>query len=243
MIGLESRLYKWHTVDCDSFDWGEDPEDPESFVVPGYRFICQYDESLGHCTSTEENSGCFEGTFYNISDFIASYKNANKFCKENGGTLLIANNQNITHFIVNLIHNTVGYPLNEHVAYFFKDSYFWDPFLQYFLVHIQLAVIIGLCMDDGESITSKFLRTRIMQFLGRISLSLYLLHSSVMGFVSLAMNGPKHYEQKNWRAYLNQDLIEPPGTPLIVIIASLIVAFIGTKYFEEPITRILKGQK
>ena len=100
-------------------------------------------------------------------------------------------------------------------------------------------------MDNGDSITSKFLRTRVMQFLGRISLSLYLLHVSVMGFVQLAINGPRHYGNKRaiLEAYRRKDLIEPPGTPLIVIIVSLIVAFIGAKYFDEPITRILKGQR
>ena len=242
-MGLESRLYKWYPVGCDRFDW--DPEDLENNLVSGYRFICQYDGQFGPCNSTDENSGCFEGTFYNISDFTASYENANKFCEENAGTLLIENNQNITHFIVNLIHNTVGYPLNEHVAYFFKTDWFWNPFLQYFLVQVQLSVIVGLCMDDGKSITSKFLRTRIMQFLGRISLSLYLLHVSVMGFVLLAINGPSPWNSKKdiWDAFRRKDLIEPPGTPLIVIIASPIVAFIATKYFEEPIAKILKGQK
>ena len=66
-----------------------------------------------------------------------------------------------------------------------------------------------------------------------------------MGFVVLAINGPKHYLNNDEirDAYRRKDLIVPPGTPLMVIIASPIVAFIGTKYFEEPISRILKGQK
>jgi peptidoglycan/LPS O-acetylase OafA/YrhL len=100
-------------------------------------------------------------------------------------------------------------------------------------------------MDGGQSLTSKFLRSKVMQFLGRISLSLYLTHESVLGFVILATNGPIEYEKEAdiWKAYLSGDLFDPSGSSLIVIITAPIVAFIVTKYFEEPISKILNGFK
>ena len=100
-------------------------------------------------------------------------------------------------------------------------------------------------MDAGTSLTSRFLRTRMMQFLGRISLSLYLLHWSLIGYVILAINGPQDYETEGEirEAYESQKLIVPFGAPMILIIISPIVSFIVTKYFEEPISKILRGTK
>ena len=122
---------------------------------------------------------------------------------------------------------------------------FWGTYLQIFAVHIQLTIVIGLCMDAGTSLTSRFLRTQMMQFLGRISLSLYLLHWSLIGYVILAINGPREYQTEGeiLAAYKSHELIVPFGSPMIVIIVSPIVSFIVTKYFEEPISKILRGTK
>ena len=55
------------------------------------------------------------------------------------------------------------------------------------VAHSQLTIIIGLCMDSGKSVTSKFLRKRVLQFLGRISFSLYLLHWPFIQFTKFCM--------------------------------------------------------
>ena len=85
----------------------------------------------------------------------------------------------------------------------------------------------------------------MMQFLGRISLSLYLIHDTVIGAIILAINGPQKYKtaEQIEVAYDQGDIYIPPGTPVIVIFVSVIVAFIATKYFEEPVSKILKGSK
>ena len=155
---------------------------------------------------------------------------------------MIVLDQNTADFIFGLITKT---RLNKWVAEFFQQDSFWGEGLQLFAVHLQLTIVIGLCMDDGKSLTSRFLRTKVMQFLGRISLSLYLTHESIFRFVILAINGPREYETEAeiWEAYESRDLIEPPGFPLIGIITAPIVAFIVTNYFEEPISKILRGSK
>ena len=93
--------------------------------------------------------------------------------------------------------------------------------------------------------TSKLLRTKAMQFLGSISLALYLLHDAVMGFVELAINGPHDFatEEEIWEAWEDGTLVEFPGTPLIIIVVSIIFSYLMTKYFDEPISKVLRGLK
>lgn len=110
-----------------------------------------------------------------------------------------------------------------------------NSFFQFFAVHSQLTIIIGLCMDDGDSLTSKFLRTRCLVFLGRISLSLYLLHFPIGNYIALALN--KLDWQNIGALYL------PFWLPFIKIIISPFIAFVATKYFEEPLANILKRSK
>ena len=118
---------------------------------------------------------------------------------------------------------------NGTVRFLFGGDRFWGKFLQFALVHLQLSIIIGLYMDDGNSITSKLLRTKTMQFLGRISLSLYLTHLSTMRFMLTI-----------WKTYNAGKLVERAGLPAVGIMVSPIIAYIITKYFEEPISKALR---
>ena len=56
-------------------------------------------------------------------------------------------------------------------------------FSQIILVHMQLMVIYGLTVDDGRSMFGRFCRYKSCQFLGDISLSIYLLHQIVRHLV------------------------------------------------------------
>lgn len=121
----------------------------------------------------------------------------------------------------------------------------FNYWLQFLLVHSQFTVIIGLCMDEGKSMTSRFLRSKVLQFLGRISLSLYLTHWPIMGYVSLAINGQKACENDT---NVQELLIEswnscaalPLWSPILTMIIAPIIAFLVTKYFEEPLSNVLK---
>ena len=98
-------------------------------------------------------------------------------------------------------------------------------------------------MDEGESLTSRFLQTRIMQLLGRISLSLYLSHWVIMKYIILAMNREMNYTTsvEYYNAIASGEINTSYFSPLVMIIISPIFAFLLNKYVEEPITNTLKG--
>ena len=226
----DGKNLKWHDVSC----------------TDDYRIICQYPNMLDKCSQGAHDSSCLNGTFYNVSDSKHDAEKAFAICEETGGSLVNIPNDNVQEFLFGLINNGEDAPkLNKLVRFFFQTDDFWKIFLQTHLVHLQLSIIIGLCMDGGKSLVSRFLRTKMMQFLGRISLSLYLLHWPLMGYVLLAINGPQTFKTSAeiWAAYGSGKLIVPLGTPLILIIISPIICFIATKYFEEPISKILRGTK
>ena len=50
-------------------------------------------------------------------------------------------------------------------------------------------------------------------------------------------------EDEIWAAYEQGKIYVPPYHPFILIVTSPIIAYIITKYFEEPISNILKGKK
>ena len=113
--------------------------------------------------------------------------------------------------------------------------------LQFVFVHLQLTIIIGLCMDDGISFTSRFLRSTSLQFLGRISYSLYLTHWPVMGFVSLAIKGQEicknEIETRDFLDSWNKCAILPLWAPILTPFVAIFFAFLVTKYLEEPLKR------
>ena len=118
---------------------------------------------------------------------------------------------------------------------------FFHHLLQLIFVHMQLTIIIGLCMDDGISFTSRFLRSKALQFLGRISYSLYLTHWPVMGFVSLAIKGQEVCQNENevreFLSWWNKCAILPLWSPFLTIFIAILFAFFVTKYFEEPLKK------
>ena len=205
-----------------------------------YRIICQYPNMLDSCSEGSQNGSCFGEIFYNISDSKHNAEEAFAVCKETGGALLTIANEKVQSFISELINKEIP-KLNGVVKKLFQTDDFWKFFLQTHLVHLQLTIVIGLCMDGGKSFVSRFLRTKMMQFLGRISLSLYLLHLPLMGYVILAINGPHSSNTiaEAWKFWRNV----PFGTPAIYIIISPIICFIATKYYEEPISKMLRGTK
>ena len=124
-------------------------------------------------------------------------------------------------FFVSLLPNP-----DTFLADYEKERLIWGAYLQFFSVPIQLTIVIGLCMDDGESRTSVFFKTNAMQVLGRVSFSLYLLHIPTK---SIFQSFLKYY-----------DIVWPSGTPMLIVILSIVFSFIATKYLEEPLVRTLR---
>ncbi len=117
----------------------------------------------------------------------------------------------------------------------FKDG--WPAFLmQIYCILPQLMIIIGLCLDGGQSWTSSFFRTKVMQFLGRISMALYLSHVPLMQWMKFALNGGPSWpydENGNRTGWITFPLWAIlPHFVITVIFASLL-----TFYIEEPIKK------
>ena len=87
-----------------------------------------------------------------------------------------------------LVNNALKGPLISHL-------------LQVFACHLQLMIIVGMCLDSGKSWTTRFFKTRFMQFLGRISMALYLVHMIVRNVIILVIHGPFKWEEgkNDWR--------------------------------------------
>ena len=219
----KKKCLKWNDVSCDQ----------------EFSFICE----RPFCEDGESNSTCSEGKSFTVTTAKQTWKNAATICDKYNGTLAIIKNERTNSFILKQLEwiDDSSTKLNEIVTALFQKTEFFGVVLQWFAVHSLLTIIIGLCMDAGQSITSKFLRTKILQFLGRISLSLYLLHWPLIG----AMNGQKKYGDSGeiFAACIRGKIYMPTWSPFILIIVSPIVAFITTKYFEEPISNILRGRK
>ena len=225
---MHSDEFKWFDVPCSS----------------ELRVVCSYEQTnVIDCTKDPFKYSCFEGKYYNATESMMPYESAKQRCLETGGSLLVTPNMNTTYFIVGFLQSQSTSKLIDTIRFIFASDKFWGKFLQVALVHLQLTIVIGLCMDDGNSLTSKLLRTKAIQFLGRISLSLYLTHWSTMGFILTAINGPQTFQNdaEIWTAFNTGKLMQPAGLPAVAIIVSPIIAYIVTDYFEEPVSKALRG--
>ena len=118
-------------------------------------------------------------------------------------------------------------------------------YLQFALVYVQLMVIVGLCMDNGKSMITKFFNTKLMQFLGRISMALYLIHEPVIFYIRLCFYGVWNWESEFGPPPLGPQ--PPPPSPAWTIpihmgISILLASFL-TIFIEEPGRKMLKSWK
>ena len=109
-------------------------------------------------------------------------------------------------------------------------------FLQLTSCYLQLMIIVGLCLDGGKSHTSRFLKTRVMQFLGRISMALYLIHEPILFWINFCTYGKVDWPDDKKPSHVKLPLWAIP----IHVLISLIFATILTFYLEEPLRRKLK---
>ena len=103
----------------------------------------------------------------------------------------------------------------------------------YFQTNILIS---GLCFDKGISFTSRFFRTRVMQFLGRISMAIYLVHEPLREWMKVIINGG----YKEWKDGKKPGIVFPPWAIPIHSIISIFVAMLLTLYVEEPARRYFK---
>eukprot|EP00090_Calanus_glacialis_P034546 TRINITY_DN58178_c0_g1_i1.p1 TRINITY_DN58178_c0_g1~~TRINITY_DN58178_c0_g1_i1.p1 ORF type:complete len:178 (+),score=25.17 TRINITY_DN58178_c0_g1_i1:60-536(+) len=92
---------------------------------------------------------------------------------------------------------------------------------QFFCVHLQLMVIVGLSRDGGRSWLSWICRSRVVLFLGRHSMAIYLLHDPVVIYLI-------------FHVLLDQESIVPFTMAALV---SLVMAVIMTELVEKPLKK------
>ena len=123
-----------------------------------------------------------------------------------------------------------------------EEQGIFHSIIQFVLVHSQLTLIIGLCKDDGYSLTSRVLRSPVLQFLGKISLSLFITHWTIIGYISLAINGIDNCGSENdISLFPGWDICAalPNWSPLLTMVVAPVVAFLITRYVERPVFSLL----
>ena len=108
--------------------------------------------------------------------------------------------------------------------------------LMLLVCYLQLMIIVGLCLDSGKSWTGQFFKTKIMQFFGRISMSLYLIHEPLINWLKLIIHGPIEWEDGK-----NPGLKMPVWAIPIHLVISIIFGALLTLFIEEPARNILKN--
>ena len=114
-------------------------------------------------------------------------------------------------------------------------SSIFSLYFQFTFAHLSTMILMNLCLEPNSN-ARRFFKTKTMQFLGRISLSLYLSHVLVQFAIILALNGINHKVDKEFR---DVSQAKGNGLPLWAVplhaIFSILAASILTLYFEEPL--------
>jgi peptidoglycan/LPS O-acetylase OafA/YrhL len=59
---------------------------------------------------------------------------------------------------------------------------------------VQLNILVALTQDGRLSLASRALRTRLAQWLGKISMGVYLIQWPLIAYTALALYGPRRFE-------------------------------------------------
>jgi peptidoglycan/LPS O-acetylase OafA/YrhL len=70
-----------------------------------------------------------------------------------------------------------------------KPSILGAIWFQALVPFIQLGVIVALTRDSGHSVSSRVLRTPLAQWLGKLSMCIYLVHLPILYYVTWILHG------------------------------------------------------
>jgi peptidoglycan/LPS O-acetylase OafA/YrhL len=143
-----------------------------------------------------------------------------------------------------------------------SDGFFGGVWYQAIVPFIQLELIVALTRDNGESVTSKVFRHSLFQWLGKLSLCIYLIHLPVMRYLLWIIHGAritwpdemdceeKYDEDDALLDKCEHDLNQFNSTralPLwgmpIVWVVSLLLSWIVHHAIEEPARKCLRITK
>jgi peptidoglycan/LPS O-acetylase OafA/YrhL len=101
-----------------------------------------------------------------------------------------------------------------------------------------LQIIVGLSMAErsGASMTMRLLNWPPMLFLGKISMSLYLVHEPIIQYVAWIA-----HPDKSWTKALPTPM--PAWGIAIVIPVSLVFAVMLERYVESPVRKYLGSKQ
>jgi hypothetical protein len=157
--------------------------------------------------------------------------------------------------LISLIDGIVRYALN------IEGGILGSVWFQAIVPFLQLEFIIALTRDVSEgAIITKFFNHPYNQWLGKISMSIYLIHMPVLYYLCWALNNGKKLEwpesdctdddvsenvsdcEDQWENLTRKTTIPSWGIPIVVSVSMVLAVFI---YYviEEPGRKLLRAKK
>ena len=108
----------------------------------------------------------------------------------------------------------------------------------------MIIMIVSLTLDGGKSITAQICRSDIAKFLGKISLSLYLIHLPILQYFCVIIQAisPELLELTDYRSMLDGGTM--PWFGIFFMVPFSIVTACALEYFlETPCRDLLRSKK
>jgi len=127
----------------------------------------------------------------------------------------------------------------------FEINYKANFVIQIYGTPLMIVMIISLTLDGGKSRIGKLCRLDVFQFLGKISMSLYLIHFPIMQYFCLILR----YAAPNLLTLTDhRPMVMPNGTMpwwgvFIMVPISVLAAYLLEHYVETPCRKFIKIQR
>ena len=110
---------------------------------------------------------------------------------------------------------------------------------------IGLRIIFGLTRDNGQSLFGRLLRSNFCQYMGRLSLQIYLLHTPVLFYFHLLYYGPLVWtkETKTTQLAYNSKRRNdhmPFWGIIICMLVTIVLSIILEMFFEKPLRSCIR---
>merc|ERR1712183_258584 len=116
-------------------------------------------------------------------------------------------------------------------------------YLQLIGVYSFLVIIDGLTRDEGKSLLAKLCNLRLIQELGKISMTLYLTHDPFIKGLCFAIRRAEGKPIRTPIVMFESTCTLPFwGVPIILVVCPLI-AWLLTKFVEEPMRKLIRRSR
>jgi peptidoglycan/LPS O-acetylase OafA/YrhL len=114
-----------------------------------------------------------------------------------------------------------------------------SAFFQIFNAWPYLMLLVGLTRDEHTSCTARFLTSRPMKLLGKVSMSAYLLHEVLLYYFAAWWNGD-YSDQTTWTERQEMCHFLPPWAVCVIVPLGILGGFLLTRFFEAPMRNLLR---